>query len=264
MDLELHDRCALVTGGSRGIGRAAARQLAREGCDVVIAARDVAALKDAANELSAETGRRVVPVGVDTAADASVTDMVARATAELGRIDILVNSAARSAGASGPAATIPIGTLRDEIDIKAIGYLRCAQAVAPQMVERGWGRIISVAGLAARQTGAVSAAVRNVAVAALTKSLADELGPRGVNVTAVHPGTTRTERIDAQLHRRAEAAGIDVSAAAAAMGSNYAIGRIVEPDEVGYVIAFLASPRSIAISGDAIPCGGGRVGSIHY
>jgi NAD(P)-dependent dehydrogenase (short-subunit alcohol dehydrogenase family) len=264
VDLELRGKCALVTGGSRGIGRAIARRLGHEGCQVAVAARDETALRVAAKELSSDTNQRIVAVKVDTADDDSVAEMIARATAELGRIDILVNSAARSAGASGPAASISTDTLRDEFDIKALGYLRCAQAVAPQMTERRWGRIISVAGLAARQTGAISAAIRNVAVAALTKNLADELGPRGVNVTAVHPGTTRTERIDARLRQRADAAGIDVSAAAAELGSSYAIGRIVEPDEVADVVAFLASPRGVAINGDTIPCGGGRVGSIHY
>jgi NAD(P)-dependent dehydrogenase (short-subunit alcohol dehydrogenase family) len=264
VDLELQGRCALVTGGSRGIGRASARQLAREGCDIAIAARNGTELKEAAGEISAETGRRVVAVVADTADDASVADMVSQATAELGHLDILVNAAARSAGASGPATTISAGKLLDEIDVKALGYLRCAQAVAPQMIERRWGRIVNVGGLAARQTGSVSAAMRNVAVAALTKNLADELGAHGINVTAVHPGTTRTERVDARLRRRAQDAGIEIAAAAAEAGSAYAIGRIVEPDEIAYLIAFLASPRSVAVNGDAIPCGGGRIGSIHY
>ncbi len=260
----LTGRRALVTGGSRGIGRAAARQLALEGCEVAIAARSEAALKTAADELTSEIGRPVLPVVVDTAHEDSVRAMVEQVAGQLGGVDILVNSAARSAGASGPATTNSAGKLRDEFDIKALGYLRCAQAVAPHMIEQGWGRIISVGGLAARQTGSVSAAMRNVAVAAMTKTLADELGRHGINATTVHPGTTRTERIAATIEQRAVEQGGSVEQAAAAMGAAYAIGRIVEPDEIGYVIAFLASPRSVAINGDAVACGGGRIGSIYY
>lgn len=264
MDLQLNGKRALVTGASRGIGRAAALQLAREGSDVAIAARDETALQESADEIAEVTGRWVVPVAADTGDDDSVRAMAEKATSELGGIDILVNCAARSAGASGAATTIPALGLRTEYDIKALGYLRCAQAVAPQMIDRGWGRIISVGGLAARQTGAVSAAMRNAAVAALTKNLADELGRFGINVTAVHPGTTRTERIAAQLETRAQDRGVSVEQATADLAAGYAIARIVEPEEIGYVIAFLASPRSASITGDAVACGGGRVGSIYY
>ena len=84
--------------------------------------------------------------------------------------------------------------LDEHLNIKVKGYLRCARAFAPGMAERGWGRIVNVSGLAARQTGSVVGSVRNVAVAAMTKNLADEYGPQGVNVTVVHPGMTRTER----------------------------------------------------------------------
>jgi NAD(P)-dependent dehydrogenase (short-subunit alcohol dehydrogenase family) len=264
MDLGLTGKRAVVTGGSRGIGHAVAAQLAREGCDLALVSRDRASLEAAAAALAAATGRRVAAVPADTADDESVAAMVATVTDRLGGVDILVNAAARSAGASGGARTVPVSKLRDEIDVKTLGYLRCCQQVAPQMIERGWGRIINIGGLAARQTGSVSAAMRNVAIAALTKNLADELGPHGINVTAVHPGTTRTPRIATQMTERAAARGIGVGEIAAEMGSAYAIGRIVEPAEIGYVVAFLASPLSVAISGDAIACGGGRTGSIYY
>ncbi len=265
MDLELTGCRALVTGGSsRSIGYAVARRLALEGCAVAIVSRDLQTLATAAAELAAQTSRPVVPVAGDAADGDSVVAVVAEVTERLGGVDILVNSAARSAGASGPASTVSPERLRTEIDIKALGYLRFAQAVAPQMVDRGWGRIVSVAGLAARQTASLSAAVRNVAVAAMTKTLADELGPHGVNVTAVHPGTTRTQRIADQIAERAGARGVGVEEVAAEMGSVYGIGRLVEPDEVANLVAFLASPLGVAVNGDTIPCGGGRTGSIHY
>lgn len=251
MDVELVSKRAIVTGGSRGIGRAVADQLAAEGVDLVLVARGEDELRSAAAEIADRYGRRVVPVPADTADTGSVAAMVAQAREELGGVDILVNAAARSAGGGGgPVSAAPDALLR-EFDIKTLGYLRCAQAVAPLMVEQGWGRIVNVGGLAARETGAVSASMRNAAVAALTKNLADELGPHGVNVTAVHPGTTRTERI-AGRGNVAEA------------GARYALGRIVEPAEVAWVVVFLASPRGVAINGDVVACGGGRLGAIHY
>jgi NAD(P)-dependent dehydrogenase (short-subunit alcohol dehydrogenase family) len=206
----------------------------------------------------------VVPVVADTSDDASVAAMAEQASTELGGIDILVNCAARSAGASGAVTTVSAESLRTEYDVKALGYLRCAQAVLPQMIDRGWGRIINVAGLAARQSGTVSAAMRNAAIIALTKNLADVVGRHGITVTAVHPGVTRTDRVAQRMNSQAESRGVGVDQIAAEMGADYAIGRIVEPSEVGDVIAFLASPRSVAITGDLIACGGGRIGPIYH
>jgi NAD(P)-dependent dehydrogenase (short-subunit alcohol dehydrogenase family) len=106
--------------------------------------------------------------------------------------------------------------------------------------------------------------VRNVAVSALTKNLADELGPAGVNVTVVHPAITRTERTPQMLAAAAERSGITVEEAEARVTAGVTIGRMVTADEVAAVVAFLASPRSVAITGDAIAAGGGARGQIHY
>ena len=106
--------------------------------------------------------------------------------------------------------------------------------------------------------------MRNVAVAALTKNLADELGPHGINVTCVHPGLTRTEKTAPLVASRAAASGQAPEAVEKAMAGNVVIGRLVDAAEVADVVAFLASPRSISITGDAIPCGGGVRGAIYY
>ena len=251
MDLELTGKKAIVTGGSRGIGKAVVRQLALEGADVGIAARDEQRIADAAAELSALTGRRVVGQSCDTGDDESVRAMVAELSSALGGVDILVNAAAMPGGVVAPPKLADVTTeaLWAEVNTKVMGYLRCAREVAPLMVAQGWGRIINVSGLAARQSGSVIGSIRNVSVAAMTKNLADELGPQGINVTVVHPGATRTERTSDDI--------------AARMTGN-AIGRIVDADEVAYVIAFLASPKSVAVTGDAIACGGGVRGAIHY
>ena len=255
MDLELTGRRAIVTGGSRGIGLAVARVLAVEGASVALAARGAVALEEAANALSAlavaadpgssaaaaKRAPRVIPVPADTGSDDAVTAMVARVVDEFGGVDILVNAAATpNRGGFGEES------LEAEINVKVRGYLRCARAVAPIMAASGWGRIVNVSGLAARHTGSLVGSVRNVAVAAMTKNLADELGPSGINVTVVHPGPTITER-----HPPVGPEAI-------------AIGRLVTAAEVADVIAFLCSPRSVAINGDAIAAGGGARGPIHY
>ena len=247
MDLGLTGRRALVTGGSRGIGLAIGRALAREGADVALLARGTEAVERAAADVAAESGRRVIGIAADTGDDASVAAAVATVVEQLGGVDVLVNAAATP----NTGAPLSEDALEAEINVKVRGYLRCARAVAPLMTAAGWGRIINISGLAARQTGTVVGSVRNVAVAAMTKNLADELGAQGVNVTVVHPGLTQTERaIDPELERAA-AAGVS-------------IGRIVTAEEVADVVAFLASPRSVALNGDPVIASGGARGPIYY
>lgn len=266
MDLQLQGKAAIVTGGSRGIGKAIARALAREGVDTAIVARDEAVLADTARELAGETARKILPIVADTASDASVRAMVASAAAGLGRIDILVNAAARPGG-QGPVpglADITDELFFEDMNVKVMGYLRCAREVAPYMKGRGWGRIINISGLAARQSGSTVGSMRNVAVAALTKNLADELGPFGINVTVVHPGLTRTEKTPGVIAARAKATGRSAIEIEATMAEANSVRRFLTADDVADVVTFLASPRSIAINGDAIAAGGGVGRGIYY
>jgi NAD(P)-dependent dehydrogenase (short-subunit alcohol dehydrogenase family) len=260
VDLELTARCALVTGGSRGIGLASARALAAEGADVALLARTREPLEHAADQLRAASGRRVIAVVADTGDDQAVLDAVRSVVEQLGAIDILVNAAAT------PASGAPLREedLEREINVKVRGYLRCARAVAPLMVERGWGRIINISGLATRQTGSITGSIRNAAVAAMTKNLADELGSKGINVTVVHPGLTITESSPANLRAMAAARGREPHEVEAELAARVSIGRPVRSEEVADVIAFLASPRSIALNGDAVVASGGARGAIYY
>ncbi|MCA1224130.1 SDR family NAD(P)-dependent oxidoreductase [Streptomyces sp. 8L] len=259
MDLQLAGRRALVTGGSRGIGLAIGRALAREGAAVALVARDADTVAERAAALAAETGVLVAGIAADTGDDDSVAAMAAEAERLLGGVDILVNNAA-------PASTgsFPEDALEDQINVKVRGYLRTVRALAPGMTERGWGRIINIAGLAARQSGSVVGSVRNVAVAAMSKNLADELGARGVNVTVVHPGMTRTETQQAAIERRAADRGVGTEQVERELAASISIGRIVEADEVASVVAFLASPLSVAMTGDPVIVSGGVRGAIHY
>jgi NAD(P)-dependent dehydrogenase (short-subunit alcohol dehydrogenase family) len=259
MDLQLTGQRAVITGASRGIGLAVARVLVAEGADVALVARDQSRLRRAAASLADLGDGRIVTAVCDTGDDEAVTAMAASVRSQLGGVEILVNSAAL-------VNTGPMGDemLDEQLNVKLKGYLRCARAFAPGMVAGGWGRIINISGMAARQTGSVVGSVRNVAVSAMTKNLADEYGPAGVNVTVVHPGVTVTERTPDTLSAIAAARGITPDDVRSAMERAVSIGRLVTAEEVAHVVAFLSSPLSVAINGDAIVAGGGVRGSIYY
>lgn len=266
MDLDLRGRRALVTGGGRGIGKAIARQLADEGADVAVVARTVDALEETAEELAASSGRQVIAVPADTGSDDQVSAMVANVVDRFGGVDILVNAAAKPGGGGSPPklADITDEAFFDDINVKVLGYLRCAREVVPQMRANGWGRIINISGLAARSTGSMIGSIRNVGVSAMTKNLADELRGTGINVTVVHPGLTWTERIPALIEDRARARGVTTDEVRAEMDGRNLVGRMISADDIADVVAFLASPRSVAINGDAVVAGGGAPGPIHY
>ena len=265
MDLELTGKTATVTGGSRGIGKAIARELALEGVDLAIVSRGREALEATAQELAAETGRLVTPIPADTGNEESVQAMVEQAVNSLGRLDILVNCAARVGGGPAPnLSEITEDYFWEDMNVKVMGYLRCAREVAPHMQRQGWGRIINISGMAARQSGSAVGSMRNVAVAAMTKNLADELGPQGINVTVVHPGLTRTERIPDMVADQAARQGITSEDVERQMANGVSVGRMIDAQEIAYVVAFLASPKSVAINGDTIAAGGGVGRAIHY
>ena len=266
MDLNVTGKVALVTGGSRGIGKAIAKALAREGADVALVARDNDALAAAAAEISRETQRVVKAFAADTGDDARVKEAVAGALRAFGRLDILVNCAAQPAGQAKPAslAEITADALWAEVNVKVMGYLRMAREVAEPMARQGGGRIVNISGLAARSTGSTIGSIRNISVAALTKTLAEELAPKHISVVCVHPGLTRTEKTPEIVKRRAEALGLGVEEIEKRMATGNLIGHLVTAEEVADVVAFLASPRAIAINGDAVAAGGGAPGAIHY
>lgn len=266
MDLELRGRTAIVTGGSRGIGKAVARELASEGVTVAIVARHQDDLEATARELAGETGSRVVAIACDTGSDNSVKAMVGRAVAELGGVDILVNCAAQPGGQAPPPklADITHDVFWPDVNVKVMGYLRCIREVAPPMAARGGGRIVNVSGLAARSTGSAVGSIRNVAVAAMTKNLADELGPRGISVICVHPAITRTEKTPGVIGAQAAHFGVSPEEVEQRFNRINVLGRMIDAREVAHVIAFLASPKAIAINGDAVAVGGGLPGAIHY
>ena len=272
MDFGLQGKYALVTGGSRGIGKAIARVFAQEGADVVIASRTMADLERSAREIEDETGQRIIPLALDVGQTDQVNRVTAEAAQRLGGLHILVNSGSYpggSAGAVGPIETVNEGELLSDFDVKYVGALRCARAAIPFLKEQGWGRIINISGGHARNAGNLSGGARNVSLVHMTKTLSNQLGRYGITVNCIHPGTTRTERTAGMFVERAGQQGISPEeveqrdfAPDAPRGN--AICRMVDASEIGFLTAFLASDKAWAITGEVIAAGGGTGNAVYY
>src|SRR5207249_3864499 len=199
MDLGLNGKRALVTGGSLGIGKAIALELAREGVDVAIVARTKDRLEAAASELASQTGRTVVPLVADVTSREQVDRAVAQAAERLGGLHILVNSGSApggSASATGPIETVVDEDLLQDFNVKYVGALRCARAAIPYLKQQGWGRIINISGTNARNAGNLSGGARTGSLVRLTKPLAVHPGRRGAG--APPAGARRLLRISSK------------------------------------------------------------------
>ncbi len=265
MDLQLQGKHAIVTGGSRGIGRAIARQLALEGCDVAIGARSEGPLQQAADELARETGRKIVPVTVDTMSIDSIKAFVKKSADSLGGVQIVINSAARVGGAAGDIETLDEAEILHDFEEKAIGYLRVAREAIPYMKQAGWGRVINISGLAGRAPGTnLSGGARNAAVVVLTKAWANALGKYNITVNAIYPGLTVTERTYTNLAEQATRENTTVEALKQALDERTLLKHATTSEDIGYFAAFLSSPLSIGMTGEAIAVSGGQSTDVHY
>src|SRR6266850_1655327 len=272
MDLGLSGKRAIVTGGSKGIGRAIALELAREGADVAIVSRTKSDLESAAREIEAETKRKVVALPADVTNKAEIDRVVAEAAERLGGLHILVNSGSPpggSAGATGPIESVVDEDLLHDFNVKYVGALRCARAAIPFMKRQGWGRIINISGTNARNAGNLSGGARNGSLVHFTKTLAVQLGRYGITVNCIHPGTTRTERTPRLLAARAAELGIaadEVEKRDFAHDSprGNAIGRMVDAAEIAYLAVFLASDKAWAVSGELVVATGGSGRAVYY
>src|SRR4051794_34020445 len=243
MDLQLTGKRALVSGGSRGIGKAIARQLAREGCDVAIGARSEGPLNATVAEIAAETGRKIVGITVDTTDVNSIKAFAKQAADALGGIDICINSAARVGGATGGIEVIDENEIIKDFEEKVIGYLRVARECVPYMKQGNWGRIVNIGGLAGRNPGtAISGGARNAATVNMSKALSNDLGKYGINVTAISPGQTVTERTYDNLAPQAQTQGKSVDELLAAQAERSVIRHNVTAEDIAYVVTFVCSP----------------------
>jgi len=263
MNLELSGKVAFITGGSMGIGKAVALELAREGVNVTIAARRMEHLAAAAEELRAQlaplgsAAGQIMPLTIDTTNMASIEAAMALTVERFGRLDILLNGAAHPGGLVRAELenADPDGLLQD-IDIKVVGYLRCAKAAAPYMRRNRFGRIINIGGLTGRGSKQLSG-MRNVAIVHMTKTLSDQLGPDGITVNTIHPGVVETPHIHELYEKEAQKQGLTADEVEANYVKVTPIRRVLQPEEMGWIVAFLASPKSASITGESIGCDGG-------
>ena len=257
MDLGLQGRCALVTGGSMGIGRAAALELAAEGCRVALAARGENALAKAAEEIRQRTQAEVITLRADCTRLEDVDRMVEDVVARFGRIDILVNSI--GAAKSGHFLALPEDEWRESLELKLYGVIRCCRAVVPHMQRQRWGRIVNLIGHRGRQpeSRAMPAGVANAGLINFTKALADEFVRDGILANGVSPCPMETRRLDYMVKAKAALEGISEDAARQEYLRDIPIGRFAQPEEIAALVAFLASARNTYISGTTISIDGG-------
>jgi NAD(P)-dependent dehydrogenase (short-subunit alcohol dehydrogenase family) len=257
MDLGLVGKVAIVTGGSRGVGRAIAASLLREGARVMISARDPKRLEATRAALEQETGGEVRAVVADLARDADAKALIDTTLKTFGQLDILVNNA---------ATVMPDDflSLTEErwagiFEQKLNGYVRCLRHAVPPMQARQRGRIINLSGLAAREGGArtIPVGVNNVAVLNLTKSLAWALAPDNILVNAVVPYIINTDIQDETMRTFAALTGKPEAEIRKERVAELPLGRMGRPEEVADVVVFLASERTSFVTGAAWHVDGG-------
>jgi NAD(P)-dependent dehydrogenase (short-subunit alcohol dehydrogenase family) len=262
VDLQLSGKRAIVTGGSAGIGKAIVAALVAEGADVAVTSRSADRAKAAIAEI--EGPGRMIPIEVEMRDAEAIDGMVREATATFGGVDILVNNAAVVSGTEAEDfARVTDELVMTSFEEKFLGTLRACRAVVPFMREQGFGRIVNIAGHKARESGAIAAGARNSAVVHLTRTLAVELGRAGITVNAVLPFTTVTETLESRMASVASRKGITTEEHLRNIAERTALGRLVTASEVAEFVAFLASPRSVAMTGEVVALTGGVDRTVH-
>jgi 3-oxoacyl-[acyl-carrier protein] reductase len=259
MDLGLQGKVAIVTGASKGIGKAIAQELAHEGVHVILCARGQALLEEVALAIRQQTDTQVLAVPADLSSLEGVRALVRRTREHFGTVDILVNNA--GAIRSGSLLSKPDEDWLTDWSLKVFGYIRLAREVFPIMQEKGGGRIINIIGTAGRQPNAnyLAGGGANAALMNMTKALADEGAPHNILVNAINPGPIRTERWDSLMSQMSMAQGRTPQEVEAAWLRENPLKRPGEPHEVAGLAVFLASDRASYINGVIVPIDGGAI-----
>jgi 3-oxoacyl-[acyl-carrier protein] reductase len=258
MDLDLKGKGAIVTGASRGIGRAIAFALAEEGASLAVCSRTEKDIKATAKALTSSHGAKVHAVAWDLTKGGVVERFVAGALKALGKIDILVNNV--GAGVSQPFEMLNDKDWQESFDRNLWVALRCCRAALPAMKAQRRGSIINIAALSGRlpRRGQIASNVAKAALINLTESLTWEVGPHGIRVNAICPAAIQTERWRARVQRIAEKKGKDYETTLKALARQaIPIGRFGLPEDVASLVVFLASEKSGFINGASIEVDGG-------
>jgi 3-oxoacyl-[acyl-carrier protein] reductase len=262
MDLQLKDRVAIVGGGSKGLGRAAAQVLAAEGAKVAICSRTKPDLEKAAQEIRDTTGSEVLTFAGDLDRYDTIKQLIAETAQHFGRLDIMVNNSGGPPLARAHNATE--AQWETALQRSLLFFSRMSREALPHLKKSGAGRIINVLASTVYQPipNLALSGVTRMGVIAFAKSLADEVGRDGILVNNVCPGSLLSERMLSNVTARAKELGIPVDEALAQRAAETAVGRVGDPMEMAYLIAFLASSRSSYITGTTMRVDGGLVRSV--
>ena len=250
---------ALVTGGGRGIGRAIALDLARDGANIAVSSRSRNELDPVVGEVTA-LGRQGLAVTADAMVRDEAVGAVEATIARFGRLDILVNNVGGVTTRNGFADHDPFthddDIFVDNLTLNLVTHYWVTRAALPQMREHGYGRIINIgSGYAKTSGGTVSYSAAKHGLIGLTRALAAQVAPFGITVNCLCPGWTNTQLI--AIDQMAARLGTDVEGAKRILGQDNLLKRILEPEELGPMAALLAAPESAGITGQVISVDGG-------
>jgi 3-oxoacyl-[acyl-carrier protein] reductase len=261
MDLGLKGRVAAVCAASKGLGRASAIELAREGVDLAICARGEERLRATQKELE-ELGARVLAMPLDMVEPGTCERFVEETVETYGRIDVLVSNV--GGPKAGPFESHSDEDFRETIERNLMTAVRLARAAVPHMKRGGWGRLIFITSITSKQPidGLITGNTARAGIAGFSKSLATELAPTGITSNIVAPGSILTDRTHDLASQFAKGAGISVEDAIKRLELDIPMKRIGDPAELGATVAFLASERAAFITGAIIPVDGGTTRGI--
>lgn len=255
MNLGLLGKTVVITGGSRGIGFATARQFIIEGANVVICGRQEDTLMEAANKIEKETGQRVLAIVADVTQKSDCEKLIMSTLTKFKRVDILVNNAGISS--TNPFMDITSEQWKDDLDLKLFAAINCSQAVVPHMQERGSGVIINLTAISGKQgtENSMPTSVTRAAGLALTNNMSKDLGKYGIRVNTVTIGVIRSAQVERRWKK--DNPSLTWEEYSEKMGEQIPLGRIGEAHEAANAIVFLASEAASYITGVSVNIDGG-------
>lgn len=259
MDLGIKNKIALVAASSQGLGKAAAFSLAYEGVNLVICSRNEKSIRSTADEIQKATGVNVYPIVGDVSKPADIDKIVELVLKKYERIDILVNNA--GGPPTGKITSLPDSEWEKGFNLTMMSMIRLTRAVLPIMEQQKWGRIISIVSLSAKQPidDLLISSTLRPGILGMTKILANQYGKFNVTVNTICPGYVLTQRQEELSRSRSAEKNISMEEYLAESAKNIPIGRLGKPEEIGDVIAFLASERASYVNGANIIVDGGQV-----